>query len=143
MPSVESSPSIRSCSPSNSRIPRMVARTSSGTASQHGPRPDRAASYALLEEPVTRARYVNAARAELLAKLKVTRVRDLLTCYPHRYLDMSTVVSTAAWAPIRVNSSWYAPSRTRSNTGGSISSTERDAASAMMRSSRPCARRVP
>lgn len=73
----------------------MVARTSSGTASQHGPRPDRAASYALLEEPVTRARYVNAARAELLAKLKVTRVRDLLTCYPHRYLDMSTVVSTA------------------------------------------------
>jgi ATP-dependent DNA helicase RecG len=57
---------------------------------------DRVAATSFLEEPVTAARFVNAARARLLAKLGIATVGDLLRTYPRRYLDMSTVTTVAA-----------------------------------------------
>ncbi len=60
---------------------------------------DRVAATYFLEAPVTTARFVDASRARLLAKLGIETVGDLLATYPRRYLDMSTV-TTVATAPI-------------------------------------------
>ncbi len=55
----------------------------------------RLASTLLLDEPVTRVKLISPARASVLAKLHIETVRDLLTHFPHRYVDMSTVSTVA------------------------------------------------
>ncbi len=52
-----------------------------------------------LESPVTAVSGCAATRAQALARLGVHTVRDLLTWYPNRYIDLTNVVSCAA-API-------------------------------------------
>lgn len=49
----------------------------------------RAAATARLASPVTSVRFVDARRAEALERLDITTVRDLLSHYPFRYLDLS------------------------------------------------------
>ena len=44
-----------------------------------------------LADPVTRVRLVSPARADALAAMGIRTVRDLLTSYPRRYLDLSAV----------------------------------------------------
>lgn len=53
----------------------------------------------LLDSKVDAVRGVTAARAKVLEKLKVRTVRDLLTHFPRRYLDLSRIC-TIAEAPI-------------------------------------------
>ncbi len=53
----------------------------------------------LLDSKVDAVRGVTAARAKVLEKLKVRTVRDLLTHFPRRYLDLSRIC-TIAKAPI-------------------------------------------
>lgn len=58
--------------------------------------PDRLAATLALDEPVGRVRLVSPARARALEGLSLRSVRDLLTHYPRRYIDLSskeTVVS--------------------------------------------------
>ncbi len=55
----------------------------------------RAECDALLGASVEQVRAVSAPRAKLLAKMGIHTVYDLLTCYPHRYIDLSNVVSIA------------------------------------------------
>jgi len=52
---------------------------------------DRIAHLAAHDQPVVSARFVDAARAELLGKLGVDTAGDLLRHYPFRYLDLSSV----------------------------------------------------
>ena len=52
-----------------------------------------------LDAPVTSVRMVSPKRATALGKLDIATVRDLLSNYPHRYIDMSQV-STIAGARI-------------------------------------------
>ncbi|MGI6032907.1 MAG: ATP-dependent DNA helicase RecG [Coriobacteriales bacterium] len=54
---------------------------------------------ALLDSSVENIRAVSAGRARILAKLGVRTVRDLLSNYPHRYIDLSKVASAAS-APL-------------------------------------------
>ncbi len=70
-----------------------------GRQEQHAGRLDRLAATLSVDAPVTRVPGVSAARATALAKLGVTTVRDLLSHYPRRYLDMSRVTTVAA-APV-------------------------------------------
>ena len=56
----------------------------------------RLASTLVLDEPVTRVKLVSPARASVLAKLHIKTVRDLVTHYPMRYIDMSRVATVAA-----------------------------------------------
>ena len=56
----------------------------------------RLASTLVLDEPVTRVKLVSPARASVLAKLHIKTVRDLVTHYPTRYIDMSRVATVAA-----------------------------------------------
>ncbi|MDO4443388.1 MAG: ATP-dependent DNA helicase RecG [Slackia sp.] len=60
---------------------------------------DRLAAALRPESPVTDVAGVSSARAAALSRLGVRSVRDLLTHYPHRYIDMSSVQSIAS-API-------------------------------------------
>lgn len=61
--------------------------------------PSRLAATLALGEPVDRVRAVSPARARSLAKLGIHTVRDLVTHFPRRYIDMSQVATIAA-API-------------------------------------------
>ena len=60
---------------------------------------DRLAATLGVDEPVTRVPGVSPARASALGKLGVVTVRDLLTHFPRRYIDMSQV-ATIAGAPV-------------------------------------------
>lgn len=57
--------------------------------------PDRLAATLLLDAPVLRVRGVSPARASALEKLGVRTVRDLVTHYPRRYVDLSHVCKVA------------------------------------------------
>ncbi|MEG2863927.1 MAG: ATP-dependent DNA helicase RecG [Eggerthellaceae bacterium] len=61
--------------------------------------PGRLAATLALDEPVDRVSAVSPARSQALATLGIFTLRDLLTHFPHRYLDMSHV-STIAKAPV-------------------------------------------
>ena len=50
----------------------------------------------LLDERVSRVRGVSAARASVLSKLGIETVRDLLTHFPRRYIDLSAVATIAS-----------------------------------------------
>lgn len=52
---------------------------------------DRVANLAAHDLPVVSARFVDASRAELLAKVGVSSVGDLVRHYPSRYLDLTAV----------------------------------------------------
>ena len=60
---------------------------------------DRTQATLALEAPVTSVRLVSPSRAKALGKLGISTVRDLVSNYPHRYIDMSQV-STVARAVI-------------------------------------------
>lgn len=60
---------------------------------------DRTQATLALEAPITTVRLVSPARAKTLGKLGISTVRDLVTSYPRRYIDMSHV-STVAGASI-------------------------------------------
>ncbi len=53
--------------------------------------PDRLTATLALDEPVSKVRLVNPKRAKALGKLGITTVRDLVTNYPRRYVDLSHV----------------------------------------------------
>lgn len=56
---------------------------------------DRLHATLALDEPVRQVRQVSATRAQILERaMHITTVRQLLRAYPHRYVDMSQVVST-------------------------------------------------
>lgn len=57
---------------------------------------DRVRQTLLLDASVSEVRFVNTTRLRGLAKLGITRVRDLLQNYPHRYNDLSQVSTIAA-----------------------------------------------
>ena len=57
---------------------------------------DRLAATLALEAPATSIAGVSAARGAALAKLGIRRVRDVVTHYPRRYLDMSRVETIAS-----------------------------------------------
>ncbi|WP_165053550.1 MULTISPECIES: ATP-dependent DNA helicase RecG [unclassified Adlercreutzia] len=57
--------------------------------------PDRLAATLLLDAPASRVRGVSPARAGALEKLGIRTVRDLLTHYPRRYVDLSSVCTVA------------------------------------------------
>jgi ATP-dependent DNA helicase RecG len=59
------------------------------------PLEERCAALAALDEPVTAVRFVDAPRAEALARVGVTTVEDLLRHYPHRWLDLRTTAPLA------------------------------------------------
>ncbi len=54
---------------------------------------DRFAATELLDAPVAESRFVDASRTRALAKLDIGSVRDLVTNYPSRYLDMTEIAS--------------------------------------------------
>ncbi len=54
--------------------------------------PDRAERLTAWTDPVTRVRFVDAPRAEMLSRVGVVTVEDLLRHYPSRYLDLSSTV---------------------------------------------------
>ena len=58
--------------------------------------PDRVAITLALDDDVERVSQVSPARARVLSKLHIESVRDLLTHYPHRYIDMSCVQTIGA-----------------------------------------------
>ncbi len=57
--------------------------------------PDRLAATLALDEPVSRVRLVSPARAKTLEKLGIRTVRDLVTHFPRRYVDLSAVRTVA------------------------------------------------
>lgn len=57
--------------------------------SQHTELVDRLAATLALDEPVDHVRLVSPARSRALGGLGITRVRDLVTHYPRRYVDLS------------------------------------------------------
>ena len=59
---------------------------------------DRLAATLALDEPVTRVRLVSPARAKALEGLGIRTVRDLVTHYPRRYIDLSRKESVASAA---------------------------------------------
>ncbi len=60
---------------------------------------DRLAATLALDEPVGKVKGVSPARARVLEGKDISTVRDLLTHYPHRYIDMSQLEKVAG-API-------------------------------------------
>ena len=56
---------------------------------------DRLAATLALEEPVGKVRLVSAPRAKALRALSVYTVRDLVTHFPRRYIDMTRKVDIA------------------------------------------------
>ena len=61
-------------------------------------RPSRLAATLALDEPVGRVRLVSPTRAKALAGLGVHTVRDLLTHFPRRYIDLSRTETVASAA---------------------------------------------
>lgn len=57
--------------------------------------PDRLAATLALDEPVTRIPGVSSTRQALLSKLGLRTVRDVLSHYPRRYMDLTRVRTTA------------------------------------------------
>ena len=57
---------------------------------------DRMNATLALDAPVTTVKLVSASRARALAKLGVTTVRDLVSLYPRRYIDLSQVKTVAS-----------------------------------------------
>lgn len=62
-----------------------------GSGSSARRAPDRLAATLALDESVGRVRLVSPARAKALEKLGIRTVRDLLTHYPRRYIDLSCI----------------------------------------------------
>ena len=58
--------------------------------------PDRLAATLALDEPVDRVRLVSPARARALAGLGIETVRDLVTHFPRRYVDLSAKETVAS-----------------------------------------------
>ncbi len=58
--------------------------------------PDRLSATLALDEPVSRVKLVSPARASALAGLGIHSVRDLVTHFPRRYIDLSVKTSVAA-----------------------------------------------
>ncbi len=75
----------------------MAAATRKRTAHEGAPAgaPDRLAATLALDEPVGRVRLVSPARAKALEKLGIRTVRDLVTHFPRRYVDLSAVRTVA------------------------------------------------
>lgn len=67
------------------------------------PLQDRVRKLTAADEPVTAVRYVDAPRADALARVGVSTVGDLLRHYPHRWLDLRTTAPLAD-LPIGVES---------------------------------------
>ncbi|MEG2260759.1 MAG: ATP-dependent DNA helicase RecG [Raoultibacter sp.] len=61
--------------------------------------PGRLAATLALDEPVERVHGISPARAKALAALGVVTLRDLVTHFPRRYIDMSQVATIAAAPP--------------------------------------------
>ena len=71
-----------------------VNRTSDSLKAVRGASPDRLHATLALDAPVSTVRQVSPARAQALARaMSIGTVRDLLQCYPLRYVDMSKVVT--------------------------------------------------
>lgn len=71
-----------------------VNRTSDSLKAVRGASPDRLHATLALDAPVSSAKQVSPARAQALARaMSIGTVRDLLQCYPLRYVDMSKVVT--------------------------------------------------
>lgn len=79
-----------------SRSTRWSSRLSNSAPSQSELKPaDRVADTLLLDSKVTAVKGVTPARAQALEKLKVRTVRDLLTHFPRRYMDLSHICTIA------------------------------------------------
>lgn len=71
-----------------------VNRTNDSLKAVRGSSPDRLHATLALDAPVSSVKQVSPARAQALARaMGVATVRDLLQCYPLRYVDMSKVVT--------------------------------------------------
>lgn len=71
-----------------------VNRTNNSLKAVRGASPDRLHATLALDAPVSSVKQVSPARAQVLARaMGVATVRDLLQCYPLRYVDMSKVVT--------------------------------------------------
>lgn len=71
-----------------------VNRTNDSLKAVRGASPDRLHATLALDAPVSSVKQVSPARAQVLARaMGVATVRDLLQCYPVRYVDMSKVVT--------------------------------------------------
>lgn len=71
-----------------------VNRTNDSLKAVRGASPDRLHATLALDAPVSSVKQVSPARAQALARaMGVATVRDLLQCYPLRYVDMSKVVT--------------------------------------------------
>ena len=71
-----------------------VDRTNDSLKAVRGASPDRLHATLALDAPVSSVKQVSPARAQALARaMGVATVRDLLQCYPLRYVDMSKVVT--------------------------------------------------
>ena len=71
-----------------------VNRTNNSLKAVRGASPDRLHATLALDAPVSSVKQVSPARAQALARaMGVATVRDLLQCYPLRYVDMSKVVT--------------------------------------------------
>ena len=71
-----------------------VNRTNDSLKAVCGTSPDRLHASLALDAPVSSVKQVSPARAQVLARaMGVATVRDLLQCYPLRYVDMSKVVT--------------------------------------------------
>ncbi|MCI9128959.1 MAG: ATP-dependent DNA helicase RecG [Eggerthellaceae bacterium] len=57
---------------------------------------DRTQATLYLDSPITSAKGVTEARAKALRKLNITTVRDLLTHFPRRYMDLTNVCTVAS-----------------------------------------------
>ena len=88
-------PRLAGSAPENSTVGSSPAPAQGGAPAC----PPRAAAAAFLDAGVEQVRAVSPARAKLLAGMGIRTVRDLLTCYPNRHIDL-TCVATCAAAPI-------------------------------------------
>ena len=71
-----------------------VNRTNDSLKAVRGASPDRLHATLALDAPVSSVKQVSPARAQALARaMGVATVRDLLQCYPLRYVDMSKVAT--------------------------------------------------
>ncbi|MEG1493184.1 MAG: ATP-dependent DNA helicase RecG [Gordonibacter sp.] len=73
-------------------------RTTEGAATAPSSSPDRLAATLALDEAVTRVRLVSPARAKAFELLGVRTVRDLVTHFPRRYIDLSSRETVASAA---------------------------------------------
>lgn len=71
-------------------------RTNEGAATAPSSSPDRLAATLALDESVTRVHLVSPARAKALELLGIRTVRDLVTHFPRRYIDLSCKETVAS-----------------------------------------------